>query len=56
MRRADTLGAFPSLLGLSRARVELPTPHGMVVPEMEKGKEPRVTVLGGVTVERGEKG
>ena len=36
-----------SLLGLSRARVELPTPHGIA---------PCVTVPDGVTVERGGKG
>lgn len=53
MRRADTLGAFPSLLGLSRARVELPTPYGMLVLRMEEGEEPRVSAPEGVTVEIG---
>ena len=33
----------PSLLGLEKARVELPTPYGLVVCELEQGKEPRIT-------------
>lgn len=33
----------PSLLGLERARVELPTSYGMVVCEIEKGKAPVIS-------------
>lgn len=33
----------PSLLGLKKARVELPTPYGLVVCELEEGQEPRIT-------------
>ena len=33
----------PSLLGLENARVELPTRYGMVICEMEKGKEIKIT-------------
>ena len=40
----------PSLLGLTEARVELPTPYGMVVCEMKKGQEVRITHPDAVTV------
>ena len=33
----------PSLLGLKKARVELPTPYGLVVCELEEGQEPHIT-------------
>ncbi len=33
----------PSLLGLKQAHVELPTPYGTLVCELEEGKEPRIT-------------
>ena len=32
----------PNLLGLKKARVELPTPYGMVICELEKGKDPKI--------------
>ena len=32
----------PALLGLERASVEIPTPYGMIVCEMEKGKAVRI--------------
>ena len=34
----------PNLLGLESAKVEIPTPYGMIVCEMEKGKEAQITV------------
>ncbi len=33
----------PSLLGLRKAMVQLPTPYGMVICEMEQGKEFKIT-------------
>lgn len=33
----------PSLLGLKYAKVELPTPNGMVVCEMKQGEAPKIT-------------
>lgn len=39
----EELTFSPSLLGLKSARVELPTPYGMVVCEMEQGKETVIT-------------
>ena len=40
----------PSLLGLEKARVELPTPKGMLVCEMQKGKTTKVSAPAGVKV------
>ena len=40
----------PSLLGLKRASVELPTPYGMLLWEWEEGKAPRLEAPDGVTV------
>lgn len=40
----------PSLLGLEKARVELPTPKGMLVCEMQKGDSPKVSAPTGVKV------
>ncbi|MBO5360049.1 MAG: hypothetical protein J6B25_04310 [Clostridia bacterium] len=39
----EEISLSPSLLGLSHAKVELPTPYGNVTVEMEKGKEPKIT-------------
>ena len=33
----------PSLLGLQSAHVELPTPYGLVVCDLEEGQEPRIS-------------
>lgn len=41
----------PRLLGLERARVEIPTPHGQIVCEMEQGAPARVTAPEGVALE-----
>ena len=41
----------PSLLGLNRAKVEIPTPYGMVKIKMEKGKKPIITAPEGVETE-----
>ncbi|MBO5212653.1 MAG: hypothetical protein J6B60_03845 [Clostridia bacterium] len=41
----------PSLLGLSYARVELPTPYGDILCEMHKGKKPNITVPKEITVD-----
>ena len=38
----------PSLLGLDSAHVEIPTPFGAIVCDMEKGKEPVVSVPDGI--------
>ena len=40
----------PNLLGLTNARVELLTPHGLVTCTMQEGKSPVVTSPEGVTV------
>lgn len=40
MRR---LALSPSLMGLQRAHVELPTPYGVVTVELEAGKAPQIT-------------
>lgn len=40
----------PSLLGLKQAHVELPTPYGVLVCEMEEGQEPRITYPDEMTV------
>ena len=42
----------PSLLGLKWARVEIPTPHGMIICEMKQGCKPKITVPDGVALER----
>ncbi len=39
----EEISLSPSLLGLSCAKVELPTPYGNVTVEMGKGKEPKIT-------------
>ena len=41
----------PTLLGLKRARIEIPTPYGMVVCEMEQGRSPRITAPEEILVE-----
>ena len=38
----------PSLLGLNSARVEIPTPCGMIVIDQHKGKEPEILVPDGI--------
>jgi len=43
----------PTLLGLESAHVEVPTPFGSIVCDMENGKEPVLTVPEGIEVERG---
>lgn len=40
----------PSLLGLKRARVELPTPYGVLICELEEGQKPRITCPDEITV------
>ena len=42
----------PSLLGLERARVELPTPYGDVICELEAGREPMITAPERIAVEK----
>ena len=41
----------PRLLGLESARVEIPTPHGVVTVEMAAGCKPKITAPEAVTVE-----
>ena len=41
----------PSLLGLKRARVEIPTPYGMILCEMEQGCKPKITLPEGIVLE-----
>ena len=38
----------PSLLGLERAKVEIPTPHGMIVCHMKEGEKAQITVPDGI--------
>jgi hypothetical protein len=38
----------PSLLGLERAKVEIPTPHGMIVCQMKEGEKAQITVPDGI--------
>ena len=45
------VGFSPSLLGLNEARVEIPTPFGMIVCEQKTGEEPRITLPEGVVLE-----
>ena len=40
----------PSLIGLKQARVEIPTPKGMIICEMEQGGEPKITVPDGIVL------
>ncbi|MBQ8509729.1 MAG: hypothetical protein IJ493_07475 [Clostridia bacterium] len=40
----------PSLLGLDFARVEIPVPQGVIVLDMKRGMEPRVTLPDGVAL------
>jgi hypothetical protein len=40
----------PSLLGLKQARVEIPTPKGMIICETEQGSEPKITVPDGIAL------
>jgi hypothetical protein len=42
----------PSLLGLESARVEIPTPYGMITCEMKQGEEPNITVPDGIVWEK----
>lgn len=44
----------PSLLGLKWARVEIPTPYGMIVCDMKQGCKPRITVPDKIILENGE--
>ncbi len=46
----EKISLSPSLLGLSHARVELPTPYGDVTVEMHEGKEPVITHPSEITV------
>ena len=41
----------PNLLGLNRANVEIPTPHGVIRIEMTEGKEPIITIPDSIIVE-----
>ena len=41
----------PSLLGLDNARIELPTPYGMIVCEMKRGSSTKITAPDEVTVQ-----
>ena len=41
----------PSLLGLRSARVQIPTPYGTIVIQMENGKKPEISVPGQIHVE-----
>ena len=41
----------PTLLGLARAKVEIPTPYGNIRIEMEEGEEPIITIPDGIIVE-----
>ena len=43
----------PSLFGLEWATVEIPTPHGMIVCEMKRGCEPKITVPDEIVLENG---
>ena len=40
----------PSLLGLKNAKVEMPTPYGMLVCNMEEGKEPQFIIPDGLSI------
>ena len=40
----------PSLLGLTEAKVEIPTPHGTITVELETGKEPKIALPAGVAL------
>ena len=41
----------PSLLGLKLARVEIPTPYGMIICELEQGCKPKISVPDGIVWE-----
>ena len=41
----------PSLLGLKRAKVEIPTPFGMIICEMEQGCKPKIAVPDEIVLE-----
>ncbi|MBO5837564.1 MAG: hypothetical protein J6Q92_06695 [Oscillospiraceae bacterium] len=41
----------PTLLGLETARVEIPTPYGMILCDMKQGQTPQVTVPEGIVLE-----
>ena len=41
----------PSLLGLEWARVEIPTPYGMIICAIKKGCEPQITVPSDIVLE-----
>lgn len=41
----------PNLLGLHRASVEIPTPHGVIRIEMQEGKKTTITIPDGIVVE-----
>ena len=40
----------PSLLGLTNAAAEIPTPYGMITVTMEQGREPVIAVPDGIAV------
>ena len=40
----------PSLLGLEWAKVEVPTPYGMIVCDMGQGKEKIISIPKGIEV------
>lgn len=47
----DKIRLHPNLLGLEKARVEIPAPQGLIVLELKKGEKPRITVPEGITCE-----
>ncbi len=40
----------PSLLGLTQAYTEIPTPHGNITIQQQAGEEPKITVPAGITL------
>ncbi len=40
----------PSLLGLTEAHVEIPTPFGMIILDLAQGQAPRISVPDGITL------
>ena len=40
----------PSLLGLEEAKVEIPTPYGMLICEMKQGEEPKIVAPDKISV------
>ncbi len=44
----------PTLLGLEWAKVEIPTPYGMIVCEQKQGEQPQITVPDGIILDTEE--